>query len=102
MFFEGPVPIECEVWISNVAKQPLELKAVELHSDARGSFTFTSRTLPVDAVIPAGGTINFTVLLWGYSRGGDFVQDRPVPLAGKAWFALGHTRPQAVPFRIVL
>lgn len=102
MFFEGPVPIECEVWISNVAQQPLILTALQLHSDARGPFTFASRTLPVAATIQPGETVMFSVSLWGWSGGGDFREDRPVPLAGTAWFSVGLTRPQPVAFRIVL
>ena len=102
IFFEGPVPIECEVWISNVAETPLVLTAVELHSDRSGAFAFTTRTLPVTTTIPPGGTIIFNVSVWGWSRGGDFAAERPIPFAGKAWFSVGHARPQPVSFRIVL
>jgi hypothetical protein len=101
-FFEGPVPVQCEVWISNVATQPLVLKTIELHTGGDGAFAFASEPLRFVETIPAGGTVSFTVTIWAWSDGGDFGSSSPVPLAGTAWFSVHHEPATPVTFKTFL
>ena len=96
------MPVECEVWISNVASKAVELHAVEIHSDGDGAFQFNTVTVRLTETIPAGATVRFNVSVWGWSNGGDFANGRPVPLDGTAWFTVGHEKPRPVNFRTEL
>lgn len=98
VFFDGPVPVDCEVWISNVADIPVALSAIEIHTVGKRAFALDTRTMPIATTIPAGGTITFSVSTWGSSRGGDFADRRRVSLTGTAWFTAGRSRPQPVSF----
>ncbi|HEX9160182.1 MAG TPA: hypothetical protein VF980_00630 [Thermoanaerobaculia bacterium] len=100
--FAGPLPVECELTISNSSRDQIVIDAVELHSIAGGAFRFQTPTMPVTFVIPPGDTIVFDVDLWAYSEGGDFSGRAPVSIRGTAWFEARPGERQRVAFRTVL
>jgi hypothetical protein len=85
-YFPGPVPLQYEVSITNPTSEPLTLTRLDLQTIGSGAYFLRTAPTPMNLTIAPNSTANYTISVWGRSRGGYIRSTEPVSLRGIAYF----------------
>ena len=91
-YFAGPVPLQYEVSITNPTHAPLTLTRLDLQTIGPGAYFLRTAPTSMNLTIAPNSTANYTISVWGRSRGGYIRSTEPVSLRGIAYFRSPGTK----------
>jgi hypothetical protein len=83
--YPGRVNIQFVLTATNTTKDPVTLNRVQIQTVSTGAYSIAPYTTNLNLPLAAGQTLQTTLSVWGYARGGRLYSEEPVSLRGTAY-----------------
>ena len=85
--FAGPVNLQFAVSVANTTKDLVTLSRLEVRTISSGAYSISPTSTNLNLPVSPGQSVNTTIAVWGYARGGNLSSQEPVTLRGTAYFS---------------
>ena len=85
--FAGPVNLQFAVSVTNTTKDLVTLSRLEVRTISSGAYSISPTSTSLNLPVSPGQSVNTTIAVWGYARGGNLSSQEPVTLRGTAYFS---------------
>ena len=85
--FSGPVNLQFAVSVANTTKDLVTLSRLEVRTISSGAYSISPTSTNLNLPVSPGQSVNTTIAVWGYARGGNLSSQEPVTLRGTAYFS---------------
>jgi hypothetical protein len=86
-FFAGSVNLQFAVTVTNTTKDLVTLSRLEVRTISTGAYSISPTSTSLNMPVSPGQSVNTTIAVWGYARGGNLSSQEPVTLRGTAYFS---------------
>jgi hypothetical protein len=85
--FAGPVNLQFALSVTNTTKDLVTLSRLEVRTISTGAYSISPTSTSLNMPVSPGQSVNTTIAVWGYARGGNLSSQEPVTLRGTAYFS---------------
>ena len=83
--YAGRVAVQFILTATNTTKDPVTLNRVQVQTISTGAYSIAPYTTNLNLPLAPGQTLQTTLSVWGYARGGRLYSEEPVSLRGTAY-----------------